>query len=175
MTKLNEMMKKDIEKSANELLETSGMKGRIPVNTVKLAQYFGFTVGNATLSDEEDGFILINNKTNTRIIGVNRERTAEFKRFIIAHELGHFKMKYNESEYKIFAQREKKHGRNDEENDTDYFAACLLMPREEFKCEYEKQKDKSITSIVRELSEIFRVPEESVLRRLQEVDLISLR
>lgn len=59
------------------------------------------------------------------MIGVNHERDLFTKRFIIAHELDHYIL-HGENK-PIFAQREKTHGRTPEENEIDFFAACLLM------------------------------------------------
>lgn len=54
---------------------------------------------NAKLNDNEDGFLAIQPGETTKngeacsedkIIGVNLDRSLDWKRFIIAHEFGHF-------------------------------------------------------------------------------------
>ena len=163
-----------IEK-ANEILTKYGFKR--PVDVVQLAESMGFVVGNAKMKKEEDGFILVNNDTQEilgvktqKLIGVNRERDLFTKRFIIAHELGHYIL--HSKNKSIFAQREQTHGRTSEENDVDFFAACLLMPEEDFvktassiRCTYDEIDDYQLAKI---LSEQFKVPQLSAFRRLEE-------
>ena len=178
MREITQDMKRAYEEKAYEMIKNAGMWGAVPIDTVKLAKHYNLTVAEANLNDNEDGFILINEEKETpiRIIGVNRNRKPYEKRFIIAHELGHFKIDCEEKGHKIFAMRDGNHGRSDEENHIDYFAACLLMPEEFFRSEYEnRKKQKSIVEIVRELADLFNVPRESALRRLQEIGAVSLQ
>ena len=95
------------------------------------------------------------------------------KRFIIAHELGHYILHCKDE--KIYAHRESAHGRSDEENDVDYFAACLLMPANSFKTAFEKTKSISFIEKIKELQRIFDVPFESVVRRIDELGLSAVK
>ena len=156
------------------------------VDIIKFAQAQGFIVGTADLPDSEDGFLLIDPKGDTlphavsasaasskrKIIGVNRERSLEWKRFVIAHELAHSFIHWNpEMEKGIYLHRENRKGKDEQENDADFFAACLLMPRKSFKSEYEKLSAAgySRTDTCFKLVEIFKAPFESVSRRIDEV------
>ena len=66
---------------------------------------------------------------------------------------------------------ESKKGKDAEENDADYFAAALLMPKESFKRLYDKFKSDGLndTAIYLQLASIFKVPFDSVPRRISEV------
>ena len=166
------------EEKAYELIKKAGMWGTVPVDTVKLAETFDISVAEADLKENEDGFILINVKREdpVKLIVVNKGRMPDKKRFIIAHELGHFRMECEEGGHQIYAMRDGGHGRSEEENYIDYFAACLLMPRDIFRAEFDKRKkDKSIDEIVKELATLFKVPKESALRRLQEIGAVRLQ
>lgn len=143
-----------------------------------MAKKIGFVVGNANLSDKEDGFIIVNSDEKellglnaNKIIAVNSKREFCLKRFIIAHELGHYLLR--EDNQKIFAHRENKIGKNEEENEFDYFAACLLMPKEKFEEKTSILMNKGIKDdeLIYELSNSFQVPSESVRRRFDELEL----
>lgn len=148
------------------------------VNIVDFVQHLGFIVGNAQLDDNEDGFLAIqvssmakngNDTSNDKIIGVNSVRSLDWKRFIIAHEFAHFVLHYKSGE--IYLRRENKKGKDDEENDADYFAAALLMPKESFKRLYRRFRESGLndTAISLQLAAVFKVPFDSVSRRIGEV------
>lgn len=177
---LNYMEKNQIETQVATLLEGYGYDPKKDdyVNIVDFVQHFGFVVGNAQLDDSEDGFLAIQTSdmakdgegmSNDKIIGVNAKRSLDWKRFIIAHEFAHFVLHYKTGE--IYLHRENKKGKDHEENDADYFAAALLMPKESFKRLYGKFKSDGFNDIVicSQLVSIFKVPFDSVTRRISEV------
>lgn len=175
------MEKKQIENAAYELLQECGFEVNSPVDVIHLAKELGFAVGNIKSKENYEGILLINDEENnllgsnsSKIIGVDADQDFDKKRFIIAHELGHYKLSYRNQP--IFAHRDKHSDqkRSQEEDRYDYFAACLLMPREGFVFEYEKIKSKDLGDVVKDLATIFKVPKESVLRRLQELELVKL-
>ncbi len=147
------------------------------IDIVDFAQKWGFSVGNAFLPDREDGFIAIRPISRTekpeKTIGVNINRPLYFKRFIIAHEFAHSILHYKNGE--IFLHRENKKGKDDEENDADYFAAALLMPEKSFSRTYHQYKSEKMAEneIYLKLAEIYKAPLESVLRRISEVNSIA--
>lgn len=184
MKGLSEMDKDAIKAKAYELLKENNMSGVTDIDVVRLARNLRFVVVTLNFKNGEEGFIIINNikdkilgvKTK-RMIGIEDRLDLPKKRFVIAHELGHYKLNYDGQE--IFAKRDSTHGRNAGENDVDYFAACLLMPEDVFIREYEKIK-KEISGesdnekrykIAANLGEIFTVPDLSALRRMDELDL----
>ena len=179
------MDKQDIERQVDALLESYGYRPERDtyVDILNFTKKFGFTVGNAALPDNEDGFILIKPRTNknadgdsarliahsTKLIGVNIKRNLEWKRFVIAHEFAHSILHYKSGE--IYLHRENAKGRNEEENDADYFAAALLMPRASFKRVYNELEKKQLNknTICYQMAAIYMVPFESVARRIDEV------
>ena len=134
-----------IEKSVKDTLRSvkytiSGCS----VDVIDVAKRLGFVVGNAVLNEEDDGFIVVEEgrkeimgiKTD-KLIGVNSDRSLAWKRFIIAHELGHYVLHFKEKNLKgLYAHRDHKRGRDELENEADFFAANLLMPRESFENKY---------------------------------------
>jgi len=149
---------------------------------VKFARQLGFVIGNARLDEDEDGFIAINPKGTlgnlfvNKVIAVNFNRTFEKKRFIIAHELGHYFLNAKEGAM-MYAQRERHNTIDSEEENIDYFAACLLMPEEKFKMRY-NELEKEVNngsidkeSIVRKMSNIFGVDEGAIVKRFGEVNI----
>ena len=175
------MEKKQIEEKSEKLFEMAG-SAEGEVDVIKLAKTLGFLVGLTLLPEEEDGFIIADKDTKAierltglradKVIGINPERDLQTKRFIIAHELGHYILHYEaEASDGMYAHRENKKGKDDKENEADYFAACLLMPCVSFKKKYEelKKKKNSQEDIIILLQNYFNVPKESVERRLIEV------
>ena len=184
MRGLTEMEKESIKKKAYDLLKEYCMVGNVNIDVVRLAKNMGFVVGTLNFKNGEEGFIMINNKTEkilgvktNKLIGIEDSLDVPKKRFVIAHELGHYVLNYDKNQ-SIYAMRDSAHGRNDAENDVDYFAACLLMHEDVFKKEFEKLKQDSADDsddkkykIASQLGKIFTVPELSALRRMDELSL----
>ena len=143
------------------------------VNIVEIIKHMGFVVGESSKLDPlEDGFISVSQDKTDVVIGVNKDRTFSEKRFCAAHELGHYYLHYlNEDLDGTVMHRESRKGKNQKENEADFFAACLLMPYDNFKSKYEAFKELGLPNKVIEqsLQRIFKVPLESVQRRIEEV------
>lgn len=169
---LNYMDKKVIEQRAQKVLAGyQYVDGKDTyVDAVRLARFFGFNIEEkANLPASEDGCITVSNDASERDIVVNDFRSIEFKRFIIVHELSHYLLHYTGKE-ELFRHRENTKGKDLEENDADYLAACLLMPHKSFKNQYDlKKRGKTIQEVVDELQQIFLTPRESIERRIEEV------
>lgn len=183
MEGLNCMERKNIEEKALEFMKQTGYDKdeSVAVDVIDVAKRAGFAVGNAMLDDDEDGFIIVQEGAKEilgihtdKLIGVNSRRTVEWKRFIIAHELAHYALHYeNERHNGMYAHREHIKGKSDEENDADFFAANLLMPREKFLNVFEDLKNKELEfdEIVLLLSDKFIVTSRMVERRIEELEL----
>lgn len=154
------------------------------VDIIGIAKGLDFSVGNATLSNEEDGFIFVNegnkifpNLPGNKLIGVNSKLSLQWKRFVIAHELGHYFLHYidNAVKYKgMYAHRENAKGKGQEEQEADYFAACLLMPKELFSKRYDdlsKAGKLSNSDIALLLAKEFIVTPVMAGRRIEELEL----
>lgn len=179
MKELDAMEKNIIETYAKKSIERIDYDGKM-VDIVEIAQKYGFKILTTKMADNTDGFIVVNpdankifNISGTKFIGFNFEKTLEQKRFIIAHELGHYLLHYMAAnrDGEMFAKRENIKGKNDDEQDVDYFAACVLMPEEAFLKEYHalKKQKKNEEQIIEKLAELFVVEKESVKRRIGEV------
>lgn len=177
---LSIMDKHTIEQQVKILLLQYGYHSETDdyVDIVRFVQSLGFVVGNAALGDNEDGFLamrpsnLVKNKdnlSNDKVIGVNANRTLDWKRFIIAHEFAHSVLHYKEGQ--VYLHREHIKGKNCDENDADYFAAALLMPRDSFVRMHDHLTSQGLTdnALCMQLASIYRVPLDSVSRRIDEV------
>lgn len=172
----------DIEKSVSDLLmkckydESEG-----PIDVVKLAKSIGFSVVNVKFKDDMDGFVIIDERKGQilgiqtqKLIGVNADRSLEWKRFIVAHEIGHSILHYSEEKDRgMYAHRDHARGKNEIENEADFFAANLILPREKFSKEFEELKEKNLPldEIVLLLSRRFIATQKTVERRIGELKL----
>lgn len=173
----------NIEKAAQRVLDSYGYDGIDAVEIIDLAKQEGFVVVEADFADHSDGMILVNMKEKKilgqdtqKIILVNRDLENDFKRFVIAHELGHYFLDGNNQDKNyILAHRDSSVRDDDEhEREMDYFAACLLMPRATFTHVWDVAKalleETGVTSaLVALLAHYFNVPSRSVERRMVEV------
>ena len=83
-------------------------------------------------------------------------------------------MQYDkEKDNGMYAHREHKKGKNEIENEADFFAANLLMPRKKFKNKYNelKKKDLSTDEIILLLADKFTVTQLMTKRRFEELGL----
>ena len=172
------MEKEKIEQQVTTLLNQYGysMENDTYVDVVDFTKKLGFIVGTVDLGDSEDGFIIIQpSKTSNissrhdRIIGVNSKLSLEAKRFVIAHEFAHSVLHYKPGG--VYLHRENIKGKNADENDADYFAAALLMPRKAFQKKYEELMGNGLNenAACMQLASTFGVPLESASRRISEV------
>lgn len=176
------MDKERIEREAEETLHNINYADVTDsIDIIDIAKKLGFVVGNAGLSEDVDGFIIVDeNKNNilgidtNKLIGVNASKELAWKRFIIAHEIGHYILHYNkEKDNGMYAHREHKKGKNEIENEADFFAANLLMPRKKFMDKYKelKQKNLSTDEMILLLADKFTVTLPMTRRRFKELEL----
>lgn len=182
MKGLSQMEKAIIEEKVTEMMKNINYQDNLEeIDIIQIAKKLGFAVGNAILDEEDDGFIIVQDgaeeilgiKTD-KLIGVNSKRALEWKRFIIAHEIGHFILHYSEQKSGgMYAHRDHKKGKNNLENDADYFAANLLMPREKFIDKYKELKEKNLNldEIILLLSRKFVTTPRMTERRIEELQL----
>lgn len=178
MKELSLMERKEIADKAKEMLTANKVSMNDPIDVVSLAKNLGFLVGSSALNPEDEGLIMVDDNAKEilgqktqRLILVNESLEPNKKRFVIAHELGHFALHYKENQ--IFAHRDGEHGRSDDENDVDFFAACLLMPEDGFKVKYNEilNESKDFIRTIGELEKIYKVPTLSIMRRCDELSL----
>lgn len=161
-------------------------KGNGYIDIVQVSKDLGFLIANAELKVDSDGFIIIDEKADSilgfptnKIIGVNKKLSLEWKRFTIAHEIGHYILHYVDHSLNwggLYARREHIKGKNKEENAADYFAACLLMPAqlftEKFRQIQEAHASMSKGEIADQLSRDFLVTQTMSIRRIDELGLM---
>ncbi len=138
----------EIEQAAAETLISFGFySDETPVDyldVVLIARSHGFSVYNGGLPANRDGFVVIQagpvmihgEKVDGRVIAVNRDRGGPFKRFLVAHELGHYILRHH-NRYLPFYHYESGEKTTDDV-EADYFAAALLMPKEMFVRDYQQ-------------------------------------
>lgn len=182
---LDKRRMEEIDELVTPLLKDYGYNEMVDdwLDVIKFAQRKGFVVGNAQLPSRDDGYIEIQPDREKQtpygpmVIGVNVDRDKKFKRFVIGHELGHWKLHYSAG--KFYRHRDGDRDRSEEElqreKEADYFAAALLMPTQSFRRRRDEMRTlglpRSETSI--RLSRIYDVPLESVLRREEEVEALE--
>ena len=171
-----------IEDSLNSMFDSIDFEpSTAPINVLEIAQKLGFVVGNATLTNDDDGFIIVDEGkveilgiNADKVIGVNANRQAEWKRFIIAHEIGHYILDFKDKNLKgLYANRYHERGHSVEENEIDFFAANLLMPRKIFTDTYNELSGTTLENnvIVQMLADYFNVTKLMVTRRIDELEL----
>ena len=167
-----------IEEMTTDLLMEYSIDATNGYDIVLLANKMGFAVGNASLADNDDGFIAVDKKQRTllgtpsnKVVGVNVKRDYYLKRFIVAHELGHYVLEGQDQP--LYAHRDTQPKvRSKAEQEADYFAACLLMPREAFIRSYEKIRTiEKLSERIKILKDTFEAPVESIIRRFEELEL----
>lgn len=135
---LSDERKEEIEAIAEQIIE----KHSLYFPAFDLAKFLteteGFLVGEQAMEDGTTGLLLVNDqqpipKTNThKLITTNLSLRSEEnykarRRYIAAHEYGHFILHKQDSQ--LFAHRDVAHQDSQQEREADYFARCLLMPR----------------------------------------------
>lgn len=176
------MDKAMIERKAAETLEKVNYNDSADsIDVIEVAKKLGFVVGIASVSDDMDGFIIVEEGkeeilgvSTDKLIGVNVSKELEWKRFIVAHEIGHYVLHYNrDADHGMYAHREHRKGKNERENEADFFAANLLMPRERFLKKYNElnQKELSYNDLVILLANKFVVTQNMTKRRFQELGI----
>lgn len=103
-------------------------------------------------------------------IVINQLDTIRTQNFTLAHEWFHAILESEDlKQYAIQIQS------NEElERAGDYFAASILMNQEAFVSYFEIIREQSLEQLVFKLSDIFKVPYVSVVRRLSELELTSV-
>ncbi len=179
---MKNVSKAEIEEKALKLLNESKLPpSEDYVDVISIARKQGFEVVKALIKDDADGFIIIQpdeasimGVETDKLIGINARRPLEWNRFIIAHELGHFCLHYSQEKNNgLFAMREHKKGKDELENDADFFAACLLMPKERFENTYRNLTKSGLRNdeITIVLKKRFVTTEKMVERRIEELQL----
>lgn len=182
---------KKARSSAEGILSANGMADDTKIEIVQLAMKYGFVVATADLPEETQGIISYDESGNQKQLGtkysklivVNNQLSTEQKRFVVAHELGHYIMnnhlQSSGTHVEARTSNSNNHGgRPETENQIDYFAACLLMPRRAVLSEIEKYSknhtldDSAKLELAERLGSIFKVSGPVAYRRIEEVQAL---
>ena len=124
-----------------------------PIDIVLFARSYDFDVVEFDEKNIE-GFILISgdDENPKKLIAVNKNLNYEDKRFVIAHELGHFFLNsniYSDGRIMVGARfthidqiANRRYNKTKNEQEAAYFAACLLIPKEELLNDWNLYKHK---------------------------------
>lgn len=175
----NKNIKSPID-AAQKILEN--LNGETPVNIVGLANLMGFKIFEIKeLINQSSGAIVINTGLfekygSSKCIFLNKFINSGKKRFVIAHEIGHYLLEFNPKEDIHYQSFYNKKAEGEKEKNADEFAAELLMPSEEFILKYDNLKNKNtdLYKIREILMEHFNVSMKSIEKRIHEVGRESL-
>lgn len=171
-SKINDLMKKHPEINQNNFDLIEFIKDK-----------YCFEIVEAPLDDETTGFILVDERQKLRFRSFDTHRIIvtnlhlvkfnnylQKRRFIVAHEFGHFVL-HKKTEQIQFAKRDTEHFNTKEEQEAEYFARCLLMPENRMKDSFSRY-DLPISDKVEKICKEFNVTENKARYRLQELSLI---
>ena len=185
---MGEVYKKDksqpLEKLVSDFVGKYNLHLTNNSDIVSLCKDLGFSVSSyPTKQEGYDGFILVNN--TFKVIGIDDNLSPIDRRFLIAHELGHYIKADSKHEEVLLALKDNlNHGddKSQEEHDADYLAAAILVPMSQFKYELElleieyknlnselEVKSKIPAVIISFFAKRYRVNEQLIARRIAEV------
>ncbi len=148
----------------------------VPVDIFKVATDLGFDVRGAEFEENLEGLIIVNEYIekiegfdSNKVIAYNCFKDINMKKFIVAHELAHYiSEKANAYDKKIvIATRDHEDGYSEdrEEQQMDYMAASLLIPKNDLYQFLEKNTGINVSEVAKR----YKVTEEVAQRRIKEV------
>lgn len=144
--------KKQIAQIADRVREVSKFDPIKETNFEKIVQAFGGTIELSSNQSLEDT-INVTGKFKFSIT-LDENATEERKRFTMAHELGHYFLHSKQGKTPLTAHRL---GTSLAEQEANFFAACLLMPEEEFRRQWEKCSGDPDSVRISKMANIFHV------------------
>lgn len=172
--------KKDILTCAEQVLKWFEVDVSKPIPIVSILNKMDIRTFQKEMSPRElSAYISVNPEYkekfgSTKIACVNSLDNMGHKRFALAHELAHYLFDYDETQKAVYYNTYRA-GQKEEkpiEIRANFFAACLLMPEEMFKKEYEvelKRRNGSIPDTIASMAERFEVSPKAIQRRIEEV------
>lgn len=169
---------------ANEVLSyfNIDLSTDVPIPIIKILQSAGLKVFKDKMENKNlSAFIAIDPRLqeifgSDKIVCVNEDESLFHARFVLAHELAHFLFDYNEAENVKYYNTYMANCSSDRdfiEKRANKFAACLMMPEQQFRHSERKtfteKGDRSATMVA--LSKEFSVPIEAVHKRFEELEI----
>ncbi|MBO5947464.1 ImmA/IrrE family metallo-endopeptidase [bacterium] len=175
---LTEERKEEIEKLITSFCEDCDLPQDGPIDVVLVARKKGFVVQRLNMGKDTTGMMLYDSENNiagtntNKLIVIKKGLPEEKSRLILAHELGHYAFQMGEK-CKIASREYSRLKISPEEQDADYFARALLMPKNRIVSLIEKLKAQGLSDneIICSIAEIFKVTESKA--KLRFYDLIN--
>ena len=173
------MTKSNIENKVSVILKNFGTEAPIPVQDI--IDKLGIMVSYAASKDYSG--ILVRGEGGQILMGLNSDESFVRQRFTMAHELGHYFLDHSKSAFvdnKVMvnhrdcAENKKTHDKT--EIDANYFAACLLMPKDSVEENFKQIAKNKIflEDHLGVLAEKYEVSKEAMKYRLINLDLINI-
>lgn len=152
----------------------------LPVPVEAIAQQLGATLSFDQYEGDVSGFVA--RRPGTVVIGVNSSHPQTRQRFTIAHEIGHLRMHEGkplivDKLIRVDLRRSASLPNDRVEVEANRFAACLLMPEDHVRREFQKLTPKSapirVDAAIGELARAFAVSPQAMAYRLRELDLLA--
>lgn len=173
---MNKTRQLEIEKIADSVRDQCKVIDYGFQNIFEAAAKIGYRVIRYPIgSDSILGFALI--KDSEKIIFSNSSLILSREIFSVAHEIGHHKLHLSEQELTIIKDNDF-NDRDEYEQEANYFAACLLMPREKVSTFIRVElEDKSIDKLsgldIARIQTAFNVSYDMVLIRLKALGILD--
>lgn len=180
--KINKDRMDKLEGMVASFLKKYHLTYSIPVDIFSLATKIGFDVRGAEFPENLEGLILVDESIDiidgfksNKVIAYNINKPIDDIKFIVAHELAHYifaKETKGEDASKIVVaakDHSDEYSENELEQEKDYIAAALLVPREKLKEEYSGKNVAYIKDDLANISEQYNVNTEIARRRIEEI------
>lgn len=178
----------DVTRIARKILaelENEGYYNRMSTPIFRIIEEFGIKLYVTSFLDEGiSGVIYANGTTKDgfgfdKVILMDEDEQLEHRRFVAAHELGHYlfdclcEEKYDNKNILFCETYPKCNHESDKETRADLFAAELLMPEILFVEKYDDVMDKTkdIKFTIDFLSKYFKTKPSSIKKRIREVHI----
>lgn len=151
-----------------------------PVPVEAIAQRLGARLSFEPFEGDVSGFVA--RRPGSIVIGVNSAHPQTRQRFTIAHEIGHFCLHEGrplivDKLVRVDLRRAASLPNDKVEVEANRFAACLLMPEDHVRREFEKLTPKrapvQVDAMIKHLANTFAVSPQAMAIRLRELDLLS--
>lgn len=159
---ITQVHKNAVEKIANNLLKTAKVVDEAPVDVENIANSIHLKVEYFPFPDEVSGLL----KKDMAVIGINNSQHPRRQRFTLAHEIGHYVLEHKIMNIGDLVDDANTDTSSPIEREANYFASCLLMPRELVKKHIKGKYE------IKELAKKFDVSEQAMTIRILELGLI---
>lgn len=176
--------KQKIEEIVSNIIIENSINHSLFDITKFLMSKYNFKIGVQDFEKSTTGMLLVDddayipNTDTNRLIVVNRDLGVEDeyiynlkKRFIIAHEFAHFVL--HKKDHTQFAHRNTDKKDSADEKEAEYFARCLLMPKDLISnlLSVEGVKEQDLCAKANMVSRLFSVTLTKAKQRIEELEL----